>query len=54
MFKICKGHSGFYSHESCEIKDKNIDGRLAMAALECQSRTDQLFNPSVPENIRKP
>ena len=39
-----KGHSGFYSCERCEIKGESADGRLVMAAIDCPSRTDQLFN----------
>ena len=39
-----KGHSGFYSCERCEIKGESTDGRLVMAAIDCPSRTDQLFN----------
>ena len=39
-----KGHSGFYSCERCEIKGESIYSRLVMAAINCSSRTDQLFN----------
>ena len=44
FLKCVKGHSGFYSCERCEIKGESTDGRLVMAAIDCPSRTDQLFN----------
>ena len=44
FLKFVKGHSGFYSCERCEIKGESIDGRLVMAAIDCRSRTNQLFN----------
>ena len=44
FLKCVKEHSGFYSCERCEIKGESIDGRLVMAAIDCPSRTDQLFN----------
>ena len=30
--------------ERCEIKGESIDGRLVTVAIDCPSRTDQLFN----------
>ena len=40
FLKCVKGHKG----ERSEIKGESIDGRLVMAAIDCPSRTDQLFN----------
>ena len=41
---LLKGHSGFYSCEICEMKGESIYGRFVMAAINCSSRTGQLFN----------
>ena len=36
-----RAYSGFYSCERCTVKGESIDGRLVMATVDCQQRTDE-------------